>query len=448
LRTAWATILLSVCLVAVLSGPGRAAEGHPWLNQKTVDGQIAPKVSAIRGLDFLDQVPFNTVTRDELRVYVSGLIDEEIPPRRLRGYERLLAYLGLAEPGLDLRQTFIEAATHGIAAFYNEREKCFAIVVDQGSGTALDAMTTAHELVHALQDQHFDLSRFHRFAKYNDDATLAFSALSEGDACDVMLRFQFNGGSEGREGKAPGDASRLMAFAGGTQSVPGLPPIFAQDMIFPYSYGSRFVSALLERGGSPAVDRAFRDPPVSTEQIIDPERYFSGDEPSIIELPDIAEGLPEGWHLLVSEPIGQFNLSILLATHIGEWSVDEATRGWDGDVLACWENTDGEDIFIALCSTWDSPEDAVEFFAACDRLASSRLPRARETLREQARITRVDGGTLCYIGRRGSDVLYVENAPLDIAGYVITRLWEARKVPFGVARPVADGDRAASDEGE
>lgn len=397
-----------------------------------------PRVARLRELKFKQPVPMELVTRLQAADYVRKVLDEQMPPAQFEGYQRILAYLNLLDPDTDLKELLVSSYSDAIAAWYDDEEKTFCMVGTYGA-SVFDEITVAHELTHALQDQHFDLEGLRVMASENDDVMLAVMALAEGDASDIMLRYHPNT-SRGETGPVE-DYWRFIAANMPSQSTSGMPLFIVQNMGFPYSYGTRFLQFLIEKGGPAAVDAAFRDPPVSTEQLIDPSKYLYRDEPSIIEPPDLEGAMPKPWRLVDAEQVGQFNLGILLAVHLGEAIVDEAVSGWDGDVLVGWWRPDASDCCIAYYSTWDSPAEARDFFRAARRLAEVRCADLEPLRGDDSFATWTDGERLTYLRAAGRDVLYIENIPQKHAAEVIMRLWASSKRPLGVVVPLADRDR-------
>ncbi|MCD6404950.1 MAG: hypothetical protein J7M19_03915 [Planctomycetes bacterium] len=436
-------LVMLAASVSPAAGAGSAGMVEPGVSREMIKSAIMPTTARLRGLAFKRNVPVEITTPAKVAAYVRKVLDKEIPEREFKGYEAVLRYIGFLEPGVDLKEILINVYAHNIGGYYDDEKKSFALVVQPGMPNALDAMTVSHELTHALQDQHFDLAGLRDFITHNDDAQMGVLSLAEGDACDIMLRYVE--GSYPRGTGAVKDYSRLLSVMTTPQNIPAVPLIIAQDMVFPYTYGTRFVIAVLERKGAMGVNLAFGDPPVSTEQVINPEKYFLRDEPSIIELPDLTSVLPEGWSQLDEEPLGQFNLGIFLAVNLGTWGVDETIAPWDGDVMALYQGPQPQDLFFAYYSTWDTPAAAAEFLATCSRLVESRFGDLEIVTCEETLVTWTTAGRLFYLRRYGTDVLLVENVPTEMAGRVIMRLWDARKVPFGIARPIADRDRVQPD---
>ncbi len=124
---------------------------------------------------------------------------------------------------------------------------------------------------------------------------------------------------------------------GGGQSIRNAPPIISESMTFPYLRGMVFCAKLANKGGWAAIDEVYRDPPLSTEQILHPEKYREQpDYPMSIDLGTLAPG--EGWKEVGRNVLGEMQLAILLKKHGGK----DAAAGWDGDRYAVFEGPKGK----------------------------------------------------------------------------------------------------------
>jgi hypothetical protein len=121
--------------------------------------RIETELSALRGLPFEHSVPSSTQSRVDFRAWVHAELGRDLPPAKNQGLSHAYADLGLAPRGFDLTTTLEEALTTQVAAYYDPHSKAFR-VVGGARGKAVDEMIVAHELTHALDDQHFDLETF------------------------------------------------------------------------------------------------------------------------------------------------------------------------------------------------------------------------------------------------------------------------------------------------
>ena len=118
------------------------------------------------------------------------------------------------------------------------------------------------------------------------------------------------------------------------------------------------VSALDDRGGTPLVDRALTTFPVSTEQIIHPERWLY-DTPQPVDIEDLGPSLGTGWRDLDVMTVGEVWLQLMLELRLSADAAGQAAAGWDGGLYRAW--TDGSRTAVILRTVWDTPEDAQEF---------------------------------------------------------------------------------------
>src|SRR5690606_10114950 len=196
------------------------------------------------------------------------------------------------------------------------------------------------------------------------------------------------------------------------------PLVVRESLIFPYIDGLFFVGALKEKGGWEAVDAVYDDPPMSTEQIIHPEKYLDRDDPVAVRF-DLPRPLLS-WRNIYDDVSGELGAYLILKQHLITLDGDRtlaapATTGWDGDRSLLLEHEDGQLLYLSL-STWDSESDAEEFYDATREVTSLRFPLAptipaRGTDSEAMQWTREH--ELVFVERRGVDVLYVEGLPAD-----------------------------------
>ena len=198
----------------------------------------------------------------------------------------------------------------------------------------------AHELVHILQYHHF-----HVIYPSTLDGRLAVLALIEGDA-DLVADIFCN-----LTGISP-------------RPRPGLPinnPYIALHS-FPYIFGENFVLYLHSKGGWDLVNKAYMNPPKSTEQIMNPEKYLENEEPIKVELK-----VNESTNPLYTDVMGEYYILLVLATKIDFKEAYKAAQGWGGDVLALFYDNNTSTWTLYWNITWDTIDDAQEFYKAFNK---------------------------------------------------------------------------------
>ena len=344
--------------VGVLTGGG-ADDGDPPSEVPPDVARVAERLERVRGLRFEELPPVRRLTGDEAREEGLAVLDEEYPPERRRTDEDLLALLGLLPRGADLREIFGTIFGEEVAGYYDDRRKRMTLVGEVGDGP--DEITLAHELTHALEDQHFGLDSE---AASFDDARAAEVALWEGTATVAMLdyaaRFLAGGGVGRRQMLAQLDVVDLL------ESSSGLPPYLQRSLVFPYSAGARFVDAIGTWG--PA-NRALRGrAPASTEQILHPAKYRAGERPLHVPAPPPPG---RGWRRAARGTIGEFDTAELIRTSDSAVRAERAAAGWGGGRYALWRK--GGESIVTLAWRWDTPRDAAEFAAALPRYIERTL---------------------------------------------------------------------------
>jgi hypothetical protein len=337
--------LAKLCPSRPLGGGQAPAEGSAPAIVSRVEGQVED----IRGLEFMRRVPVDAVTHGEL---VSGLeraFDSIYPTAFLRRRSLAWATMGAIPPGTQIRQQLEAFAGSQVIGYYDEVSK-YLVFLGSDDPAPAEIVTLAHELTHALDDQHFGLLRLDELAgECQEEGFQAALALAEGDATYVMVAYaqQFLSLEE----------QLGLASQGG--SLPdGIAPFIVRLQTWPYTAGLSFVQRLIGDGGERAVDMAFRRLPVSTEQIIDPSAY-PNDRPTAVDVPQLAPALGRGWKDLDVQVAGAAWLSILLGLRLDQDRASAAVRGWEGGLYRAW--TDGADVAVVLRTTWQDSAAASQF---------------------------------------------------------------------------------------
>lgn len=250
--------------VCVGQGPLDSAQVH----------RLGERVVALRELPFLAEVPVSFV---EDAVFEQRVLESmaESPSAHT---EQLL--------GEQAVQASRRRRARFLMAVYSPRSKAVFVrrVLPDGWSEGDLPTLVAHELVHALQEQHFSVHQLSlaRVAAHDIDGALALDALLEGEAELIAT-----GVGAALRGAPPRRAmlglgrhlmldSRALARAGSVnQALATANPRTQEGVLFPYQFGPRFASALFRVGGAAALDAAWASPPTTTREIFDPAHYVA-----------------------------------------------------------------------------------------------------------------------------------------------------------------------------
>jgi hypothetical protein len=297
-----------------------------------------------------------------------------------------------------------------VVGFYDPRAKSLfvrASTGDQGQIVPRHPGTQSvlvHEIVHALQDQHFDL----KYAQsLDEDEGLAYQALAEGDAILTS-----NGVGALEKGVFAQWRSRIsdrtralspeaMLGKGGvwTEELRRAPALLRRRLLFPYVEGTAFVLELYRAGGFDLLDKAFARPPRSTEQVLHVQKYLAGEDPIPVDWPLP----PVGWQVVVDGRMGELQTGVVLAQCVPSRDAEVAASGWGGDAWAIVVDSDRQTAML-WGTVWDDEASAIRF---------ERAAKARALCTSAAPLF-ADVGRAVAVLRDGKRVAYVQGLPEPI----------------------------------
>src|SRR5712692_916031 len=384
---------------------------------------VLKETSAIRQLSILRPVQSSAQSRAEIERALIKSLDEDTTPASIHADEVTLKKLGLAPADFQYRALMLRVLTEQVAGYYDPKMGQFHLA----DWIDLDGQKPimAHELTHALQDQHFNLRRFEHWPKGDSDAELAAHALIEGDTTLAMALYVANNPL-----RALAFLKSLGTIGMSSAELDKAPRALRESLVFPYQDGEKWVSVLYKRGGWNEVSQAFTTLPQSTEQILHPEKYFAHETPVKVTLPDVAPLLNAGssgtgvppvthaqdaratWKRLAYDVQGEWGFYLILDQFLRSPSESRrAAAGWGGDRFAVYEGPKGETCIISL-SVWDTENDAGEFFDAYVKRTELRYPGATPVSARSGepisakRYRTADGDVLIEL--RGNRVVVIE----------------------------------------
>ena len=336
------------------------------------------------GLPVKSSVKRQLTSRGEVEKYLKEKFDEDESNRRLQRGEIVLKKFGLLDRDFDLKPFLLALLKEQIEAYYDSKTKTVNLL-DWVSVEEQKAVL-AHELTHALQDQHVDLEKWSDqtpsdvSTNYHDDTDhlakdemdTAREAVAEGQATAVMMDDMLKPMGKSlvkdpeivefiKQGMSGSDNSPLMARA---------PLMLSESLLFPYREGLSFEQDLwIDQGRNAAFAGVLDRPPSSTWEIINPREFEKAKIPVVPLLPDIHPLLDPKYKPYDIGQVGELDLHILAQLFGGENAARDLSPAWDGGLYWAGQLRDAtpaemastKSIAFFYLSTWKSAASAEAF---------------------------------------------------------------------------------------
>jgi hypothetical protein len=470
-------ILLAILVLTIAAlAPGNSAQRAEVTSSAarnaavvSATNEVLKETSEIRELPILRPVKSGAQARAEIEGMLIKQLNEQTTPAEMHATEVSLRKFGLAPATFEYRPFIIKLLTEQVAGYYDPKLQMFHLA----DWLELEGQkpVMAHELTHALQDQHFNLRRFEKWPRGDSDAELAAHALIEGDATLAMTIYM---------AKNPLVAlafSRSLTTGVATEQFNQAPRSLRESLIFPYLQGMEWATQLYKRGGWAMVSRAFSELPSSSEQILHPEKYFNHERPVKVALPDLTNLLnansaadsnqqsagrqqspgtvgvppariprsatrrptagrrtlagahrplpPASWQRIDTDVNGEWSYYLILDQFLNSpLESKRAAAGWGGDRYALYEGPNGQ-VLLAQATVWDTEIDAREFFDAYVKRSELRYPGAKRldssgpkpSMRNSYAWSTSEGKVIVEL--RGARVVILEGIPEQLSSAVM-----------------------------
>jgi hypothetical protein len=365
------TKLGRACVVALTPLWLTLAAAAPGQDQCRQVPEISRQLAEITALPLRHAVPCSFIDKQQVKAFLKQRMKEVDSPEDIRAEELTLKKFGLVPADFDLAASTVDLLTEQAAAFYDYNKRKLFLTGATG-GESQDTVL-AHELAHALADQNFNLARYIKQGRKSDDGSTARLSVMEGQATWLMSEYEARHMGQtllGNQTLAAGMVN--MADSGGGQfPVFDKAPLYLrQSLVFPYTAGMAFQGAVLERDHQRAFGEVFTDPPVSTQQILHPEKYFAHVKPTEPELPD--PHLSRGYKGLVRGELGELEHAVLIEQYVGKPEAQEIAPHWRGCRFELRENKKAARVVLLYAVEWDDEASAARYFALYRRILAKK----------------------------------------------------------------------------
>jgi hypothetical protein len=312
-------------------------------------------VEEIRGRKFVHDVKNVSIDRADLSKHLHAQM-EKLTPYSLDDWGNVLRALQLVDvENKQLVPKLLALYEAQVLAFYDPQTHTYYSIkqlpkLPEGATKLVDPKmleetVMVHELMHALQDQHFELAGKEKALMRDTDANLAYHALLEGEAVLVMVAHML-GKSNVDFNEVIKDDAMLGLIGNAAQAEqmidPSTPKYFAEMLKFPYLEGLKFVVAAYRRGGWKELDKVHANPPRTTREILHPEEYFNRTfTPTAFD-----STTPAG--AIAAEHLGEFHWRFLVGA--------DNAKGWVNDRAVIMR--DGR---VQVDSVWGTEQQATAF---------------------------------------------------------------------------------------
>ena len=259
-----------------------------------------------------------------------AVTQRDLHPDRVQGDGETFKVLKLIPQGTDYLKTTLDLLHSAVLGFYDPKTTKLLVRAGSATLTPEQRITVAHEMDHALTDQHYKFgpATYALDAADKEEAYTGFTGLLEGDAklLEALWAGKYLTPKE-RTQAAGGSGSSSAASV-----VAKMPPFMVDTLYFPYTTGRAFVISRYRTGGWAAVNAAYARPPDSTLVVTHPELYDAGRTWATPAFPDLAAAT--GCTPVRTGTLGEFNMTELLTEHLNDTTSGDAAGGWNGDFFA------------------------------------------------------------------------------------------------------------------
>jgi hypothetical protein len=388
------------------------------------------------------QVKRRLISREQVQKYVLDQLHDDKSARRMQREEIVLKKFGLLDQDFHLQPFLVSLLTEQIAGFYDNKTKTVNLL----DWVAPDEQkpVLAHELTHALQDQHSDLEKWEpdtpddpskNVAEDNrriavDERDTARDAVLEGQAMAVYVDYSLKPsgkslrtapdvGDETDTDAAASDASPVMARA---------PKLLQESLLFPYNAGLEFEQRLLkDKGQQYAFAGVLDHPPSSSYEIMNPRAYERGQSVPLLRMPDVHDLLDADYEPYDVGVMGELDVKILSEIFGGEDEAAALTPQWNGGIYYAvqaksaktpQEKASTASLRLLYLSAWRSEAAAAAFAKMYGREIGMQYSGVqRDSSAESSpdeRIYRTNEGPVLIV-REGEQVFVSESFDLDTA---------------------------------
>lgn len=300
------------------------------------------------------------IDKPQFRRLFRKLMREEYKPQEIRNEVLFLRLFGLVPRDFDYEKTVLDLMSEQAWALYDYRAR--RLYIADWAPPEARAFALTHELVHAIDDQQFNLLKYIKRAN-GAEGQIARMAVLEGQASWVMTEWLMRQSGRSLVGNkllAVTTASATRFEAAQFPVYADTPLYFREVLLFPYTDGLLFQQAMVDQFGQAGLRRVFDEPPRTSQQILQPELYLEGLDPEPPALPAMKK--PPSFRRVYDGTFGQLDHRILLEHHLNIDDAQDLLDQWRGARFEVYENRRNGAALLRYAARWADAEAANEYY--------------------------------------------------------------------------------------
>ena len=421
------------------SGPGSAAAAQAPATEPTpalslaqalallneVKDRSEASVLTLRDVQLEGAIESDFKTREELEAITRGFYRRSDVRQQVFEAQELYKALGLMDEIDNLEQILLGIQLQQVSALFDDESEKVYVISDATSVGAVEELAIASAYMGGVQQTMFDIADLRKRTRpTGTDQFRALNALISGDVAQVgkgYISTVFTREQVEDLTKPLPENKLLLA-----------PRVVRKTVLFPQRDGASFVAELFgtDDQGWAGVNAAYSRPPVSTEQILHPDKYFSQEDPQLTVISNLSAAIGKGWEQISANTLGEFFLRVYLEEHLDQNQADDAASGWAGDRYSLLSGPTAERMLVAQIN-WDTFEDSAEFFDAYKLFASIKtqgLSATSEAVGQSGRKWVTPEETI-FVGQAGPTILLIIGPDETLVGQALQLLFESMEPP-------------------
>ncbi len=363
--------------------------------------EAEPIVHELRDLNFDGDIAAEFRSRSDLQEITRGFFRRPAVRDQVYEAQELYKALGLMDEDQDLEEILTRIQEQQVLALFDDQTEKVYVLLDDSTIGPKGELGYANAYMGALQQEMFNTADIRtRTRAAGSDYFRAANALILGDVAQISSGYIATVMTQ--------DEVDILREPVPDSELLNAPRIIRETTLFPVREGASFVASLFGENGWVTINDAYENPPITTEQVLHPEKYLTSEDPQLTMLPDLSSDMGKGWNEVSSDIMGEFLIRAYLEEYVDDGQAEDAASGWGGDRYSLLNGPLGERLFVSMIR-WDTFQDAAEFFDAYQVFMGVKYQDVEDLSTDGDQDSRrwiADDETV-FVGRVGPAILWI-----------------------------------------